>query len=45
MGGEELERCSKENYYEIRKISIDDIDKIDILSKNMIKKEYVKLLK
>ena len=45
LGGEELERCSKENYYEIRKISIDDIDKIDILSKNMIKKEYVKLLK
>ena len=49
LGGEELERCSKENYYEIRKISIDDIDRIDILSKNMIKKaykkEYVKLLK
>ncbi len=45
LSGEELERCNEKNYYEIRKVSIDDLDKIDILSKDMImkaiRKEYI----
>ena len=41
LGGEELQRCSEKNYYEIRKILIDDLDKIDIMSKDMIKKAYM----
>lgn len=40
LGGEELERCSESNYYEIRKIPIKDLDKIDILAKDMILKAY-----
>ena len=40
LGGEELERCSRENYYEVRKVNIDYLDSIDILSKNMIVKAY-----
>ena len=40
LGGEELERCSKENYYEIRKVNICDIDNIDILGRDMIIKAY-----
>ena len=42
LGGEELERCCKENYYEIRKVAIDDLDNIDILSKDMIRTAYNK---
>ncbi len=38
LSGEELERCSESNYYEIRKISINDLNKIDILSIDMILK-------
>lgn len=45
LGGEELEKCSESNYYEIRQIPINDIDKVDILSKHMILKaqmeEYI----
>lgn len=38
LGGEELERCTEQNYYEIRKVAIEDLDKVDILSTNMIMK-------
>lgn len=40
LGGEELERCTESNYYEIRKVPIKDLDKVDILSVDMIKKAY-----
>ncbi len=40
LGGEELERCCEENFYEIRKVDIKDLDSIDILSKDMILKAY-----
>ena len=40
LGGEELERCSKANYYEIRKVNICDLDNIDILAKDIIMKVY-----
>ena len=40
LGGEELERCTESNYYEIRKVSINDLDKVDILSIDMIMKAY-----
>lgn len=40
LGGEELERCTESNYYEIRKVPIKDLDKIDILSIDMIMKAY-----
>lgn len=42
LGGEELERCTESNYYEIRKVPIKDLDKIDILSTDMIMKAYNK---
>lgn len=34
LGGEELEHNSEENYYEVRKIKIKDIDKYNILEEN-----------
>lgn len=40
LGGEELKRCCKENFYEIRKIKIANLDDIDILAKDMIMKAY-----
>lgn len=40
LGGEELERCCESNYYEIRKVQIKDLNKIDILSIDMIMKAY-----
>lgn len=42
LGGEKLERCTESNYYEIRKIAIEDIDKIDVLFTDMIMKAYNK---
>jgi len=42
LGGEELDRCSESNYYEIRKIAVEDLDKVDILSTDMIIKAYNK---
>lgn len=42
LGGEELERCTESNYYEIRKVAINDLDKVDILSSDMIIKAYNK---
>lgn len=47
LGGEELERMSDENYYEIRYIDLMDLEDTDINSKDKIKKaikeEYEKL--
>lgn len=40
LGGEELERCTESNYYEIRKVSINDLEKVDILSVDMIMRAY-----
>lgn len=37
LGGEELERMTQENYYEIRYIDLKDIDNYDINAKNLIK--------
>ena len=42
LGGEELERNSYDNYYEIRKINIKDIDEVDILGKMYIKNAFYK---
>jgi len=33
LSGEELERCSENNYYEIRKVKLSDLDKINVLGK------------
>ena len=40
LGGEELERCTEQNYYEFRKVAIEDLDKVDILSTDMIMKAF-----
>jgi ADP-ribose pyrophosphatase YjhB (NUDIX family) len=42
LGGEELENNSEENYYEVRKIKVSEIDKYDILEENkeLIRKAY-----
>ncbi len=37
LGGEELERMTSENYYEIRYIDLKDIDNYDINAKDIIK--------
>lgn len=42
LGGEELDKCCESNYYEVRKIRITDLDKIDIISKDIILKAYQK---
>ncbi len=36
LGGEEKERCNEDNYYEIRKVKISDIEKINIFPKDLI---------
>lgn len=38
LGGEELERMTNENYYEIRYIDLNEIDNYDINAKDIIKK-------
>ena len=38
LSGEELERMTPENYYEIRYIDLNDIDNYDINAKDIIKK-------
>ena len=38
LSGEELERMTPENYYEIRSIDLNDIDNYDINAKDIIKK-------
>lgn len=40
LGGEELERCTEQNYYEIRKVAIEDLNKIDVIGTDMIMKAY-----
>ena len=42
LGGEELEHNNENNYYEIRKININDIDNINLYQENkdFIKKAY-----
>lgn len=42
LGGEELENNSEENYYEVRKLKVSEIDKYDILEENkeLIRKAY-----
>lgn len=44
LGGEELEHNQEENYYEVRKVKISDLDKYDILEENkaLIRKAYEK---
>ncbi len=42
LGGEELERCTQSNYYEIRPIPIEKLDKIDIFAKDKIMNAYHK---
>lgn len=48
LGGEEKERCNIDNYYEIRKIKIEDIENINIFPKDLIlkviNKSYFKLI-
>lgn len=45
LGGEEALRNCKENYYEIRKINIKDIEKVDILGKEYILNAFCKKYK
>ncbi len=42
LGGEELEHNCEENYYEVRKVKISEIDNCDILEENkaLIRKAY-----
>ena len=40
LGGEELDRCTESNYYEVRKVKIEDLDKIDVMGKDMIIKAF-----
>lgn len=44
LGGEELDQNNPNNYYEIRKIKISELDKYNILeeNKNLIRKAYDK---
>lgn len=42
LGGEEKEKNSESNYYEIRKINIKDIDNVDILGKEYILNAFYK---
>lgn len=45
LGGEELEKNSNENYYEIRLVPLKDLDKINMIAADMIEKackeEYI----
>jgi ADP-ribose pyrophosphatase YjhB (NUDIX family) len=34
LGGEELEHNKEENYYEVRRVKLSDIDNIDLLEEN-----------
>ncbi|MCQ2749910.1 MAG: NUDIX domain-containing protein [Clostridia bacterium] len=42
LGGEELDKQSESYYYEIRKISMSELENIDVLSKDLIYKAYNK---
>lgn len=43
LGGEELDRCTESNFYEVRKVKIEDLDKIDVMGKDMIIKAFNKV--
>lgn len=43
LGGEELDRFTESNYYEVRKVKIEDLDKIDVMGKDMIIKAFNKV--
>lgn len=43
LGGEELDRCTESNYYEVRKVKIEDLDKINVMGKDMIIKAFNKV--
>lgn len=43
LGSEELDRCTESNYYEVRKVKIEDLDKIDVMGKDMIIKAFNKV--
>lgn len=43
LGGEEKEKCSEDNYYEIRKIKKEKLDSIDIFPRYMIIKAFEKV--
>ena len=40
LGEEELERCCESNYYEVRKVKVENLDKLDIMSLDKIMKAY-----
>ena len=40
LGGEELDKCCENNFYEIRKVKVHDLDSIDVLAKDIIKQAY-----
>jgi len=42
IGGEELDRMSNENYYEVRTIPLQDLDTIDVKGKDKIQKALSK---
>ena len=45
LGGEELLKHSEDNYYEIRKVRISEIDNIDIYHKDLIKRAILETKK
>ena len=40
LGGEELDKCCEDNFYEIRKVKVSDFDSIDVLAKDIIKRVH-----
>ena len=43
LAGQELDRFTESNYYEVRKVKIEDLDKIDVMGKDMIIKAFNKV--
>ena len=43
LGGPELAKNSEDNYYEIRNVKISELDKIDVMAKDMIIKAYERI--
>lgn len=41
LSGEELGKCCEDNFYEIRKVKVSDLDSIDVLAKDIIKQAYI----
>jgi 8-oxo-dGTP diphosphatase len=42
LGGPELEKHCESNYYEIKKVNIKDLEEIDLMNKEVIKKAFNK---